>query len=100
MTTVFGCPREAMDRIAAALRMSNEQLARSGLDLDVLDCARWLVEDGIKAETPEQVRASGIPPVVHLADEYPGFLDAVVIAAKNLHIEAEDWVEPQVDGGF
>jgi hypothetical protein len=61
----FGCPREAMDRIAAALGMSNEQLARSGLALDVLHSARWLMES---------------------EDQYPGFLDEVMIAAKNLQI--------------
>jgi len=79
----FGCPQEVMDRIAEALEMSSEQLERTGLDFEVLDSARWLVEQGIKVETAEQVRASGAP-IIH---GYRGFLEAVVIAAKNLQME-------------
>jgi hypothetical protein len=62
----FGCSRETMDRIAEVLGVTNQHLARSGLDLDVLQTARWLVQ-----------RETGCP---------EGFLDAVLIAAKNLTI--------------
>ena len=79
----FGCSCEAMDRIAAALDMSIGQMAREGLDLEVLCCAWWLAEHGFNAETPKQVSASGAPIV-----DYPGFLEAVVIAAENLIINA------------
>jgi hypothetical protein len=80
-TRTFGCSREAMDRIAEVFGMTNEQLARSGMDLDVMDTARWLVEHGI--DGPDQVEASLGPRPAR----YPArFLEAVVIAANDLTI--------------
>ncbi|WP_454617526.1 hypothetical protein [Bradyrhizobium cenepequi] len=37
-----GCSRETMDRIAAVLGMTEAQLVRANLDMDVLDAARLL----------------------------------------------------------
>lgn len=76
MTGIFGCPRDTMDRIAKALAMTNDELAKSGLDLDVLDMARAIVEQGLDVEGLDVLEWWP-----------PGFLDAVAIAAGNLQID-------------
>jgi hypothetical protein len=75
VTGGFGCSGETMSRIAKTLAMTDEQLARSGLDLDVLDAARWVVE-----------RGNEIDGLAIRAWWPPGFLDAVAIAAGDLEI--------------
>lgn len=68
----FGCSRETMDRIAKALGMSAEELARTGLDLDVLDTARGCFNQGVDVED-----------IKSLEWWPPGFIDAVAIAARE-----------------
>jgi hypothetical protein len=75
VTGSFGCSRETMGRIARTLGMTSEELARSGLDLDVLDAARWVVEQGIEIEGLD-VRKWWPP----------GFRDCVAIATGNLQV--------------
>jgi hypothetical protein len=75
MTGSFGCSRDTMGRIAKTLAMTNEELAGSGLDLEVLDMARWAIEQGIDIEG------------LDVAEWWPpGFLDAVAVAAGNFQI--------------
>lgn len=76
MTCSYGCSRETMDRIAKALDMTSDELAMSGLDMDVLDTARALVEQGIT-----------VADLKGLEWWAPGFLDAVAIAASNLQFD-------------
>ena len=71
MTGEFGCSREATRQIAQALGMTEEEMRRSGLDLDVLDMARWVVE---------RIESLGAPPLP------PGFRKAVAIAVDALEI--------------
>jgi hypothetical protein len=65
-----------MDRIAAVMGMSTDDLARNGLDLDVLDNARWLIDNGI--DLTDRTAVEKI-----LSADSPGFIDAVLIAANE-----------------
>ena len=78
MAGIFGCSGDTMDRIAKALGMTEEELANRGVDLDVLDTARRVVEQGLDIGAVEGL---GWP---------PGFRDAVAIAAGNLQITSLD----------
>ena len=75
MAGIFGCSGDTMGRIAKALAMTKEELANSGLDLDMLDEARAIVEQGL-----------AIDGLAVRARWPPGFLDAVAIAAGNLQM--------------
>ena len=65
-----------MDRIAAVMGMSTDDLARNGLDLDVFHNARWLIDNGI--DLTDRTAVEKI-----LSADSPGFIDAVLIAANE-----------------
>ena len=65
-----------MDRIAAIMGMSTDDLARNGLDLDVFDNARWLIDNGI--DLTDRTAVEKI-----LSADSPGFIDSVLIAANE-----------------
>jgi hypothetical protein len=76
----FGCSKSVMDEIAEVLGMTPEQLVRNALDLDVVDCARRVVE-GIEKPTEHWLNFYNSHP------QYPPrFVEAVMIAVRHIEI--------------
>jgi hypothetical protein len=79
----FGCRGATMTRIYEALDMTEDQMARAGLDLDLFDCARRLITRNIDLDDRRAVEEASNP--LH-PDFPPHWLDAVLIAARDLQI--------------
>jgi hypothetical protein len=97
---MFGCSEVVMGRIAALLGTTAEVLKTSGLDLDVLEGARMLVENDINLDDREAVRHAVVETLPR-----PGFLEAATLLARDLHEvqrladQLRVWAEGQLKDG-
>jgi hypothetical protein len=84
-----GWSSEAEDQIAAALEMSKDAIARTGIDLDICDSARWLIDKGVDLNDRAAVERAPGP------TRDTRFREAVLIAALNMSLSVEEWSPSQ-----
>ena len=70
------------DQLAELLGMTKRQMLRGGYDLDLVDAARWLIENKVDLDNRDAIVAMAQPGAAALYP--PGFLDAAVTVARNL----------------
>jgi hypothetical protein len=90
-----GWSSETDDQIAAALEMSKDDIVRKNMDMDIFDYARWLIVKCVDLDDRVAVEKA-----LRLGPRYddPRFVDAVLIAARNMFLEVEEWSPSQ--GGW